>query len=198
MPNVTRVRRPESAAARSDTTVHGRAIAVSEQDGASHGSRPSYPAPSPPRTPAEGRGPIQSYPKVRARGSPRRSACASSHSVALNREGTRARVLRSHPMARRIDNGWRLALSMSVGARHQGSKGRGGRLRPWIRFHLGITNCGNSGRKDFLPRVFQRQSPSSAIRFEMRSDADSSWLAPDLIMFSSWKLQMYRVCKTRS
>jgi hypothetical protein len=30
-----------------------------------------------------------------------------------------------------------------------------------------------------LPRVFPRQSPSSEIRFEMSSDADSPWLAPD-------------------
>ncbi len=36
-----------------------------------------------------------------------------------------------------------------------------------------------------LPRVFPRQSPSSAIRFEMSSDADWSWLAPDFFMFSS-------------
>jgi hypothetical protein len=34
-----------------------------------------------------------------------------------------------------------------------------------------------------LPRVFPRQSPSSAILFEISSDAD--WLASDLFMFSS-------------
>src|SRR5262249_48352984 len=36
-----------------------------------------------------------------------------------------------------------------------------------------------------LPRIFPRQSPSSAIRFEMRSDADWSWLAPDFFIGSS-------------
>jgi hypothetical protein len=36
-----------------------------------------------------------------------------------------------------------------------------------------------------LPRVIPRQSPSSAILFEMSSDADSPWLAPDFFMFSS-------------
>src|SRR5204863_7609679 len=34
-----------------------------------------------------------------------------------------------------------------------------------------------------LPRVFPRQSPSSAIRFEMSSDADWPWLAADFFMF---------------
>src|SRR6058998_1830003 len=38
-----------------------------------------------------------------------------------------------------------------------------------------------------LPRVSPRQSPSSAIRFEMSSDADGPWLAPDFFMFSSWQ-----------
>jgi len=36
-----------------------------------------------------------------------------------------------------------------------------------------------------LLRVSPRQSPSSAILFEMNSDADSPWLAPDFSMFSS-------------
>jgi hypothetical protein len=40
-----------------------------------------------------------------------------------------------------------------------------------------------------LPRVFPRQSPSSAILFEMSSDAGWPWLAPDFFMFSSWKFQ---------
>src|SRR5262245_43877229 len=35
-----------------------------------------------------------------------------------------------------------------------------------------------------LPRVLPRQSPSSAILFEMSSDADRPWLAPDFFMFS--------------
>src|SRR5712671_4893366 len=47
-----------------------------------------------------------------------------------------------------------------------------------------------------LPRVFPRQSPSSAILFEMSSDADWPWLAPDFFMFSSWKFQNYFICKT--
>src|ERR1700752_3970397 len=36
-----------------------------------------------------------------------------------------------------------------------------------------------------LPRVFPRQSPSSAILLEMSPDADWPWLAPDFFMFSS-------------
>src|SRR5438067_7985095 len=36
-----------------------------------------------------------------------------------------------------------------------------------------------------LPRVSPRQSPSSAILFEMSSAADWPWLAPDFFMFSS-------------
>src|SRR5207244_12431435 len=38
-----------------------------------------------------------------------------------------------------------------------------------------------------LLRVSPRQSPSSAILFEMSSDADGPWLAPDFFMFSSWQ-----------
>src|SRR5450759_2756911 len=37
-----------------------------------------------------------------------------------------------------------------------------------------------------LLRVSPRQSPSSAIRFEIRSDADWPWLAPDSVMLSSY------------
>src|SRR5882762_9017341 len=37
-----------------------------------------------------------------------------------------------------------------------------------------------------LPRVFPRQSPSSANLFEMSSDADWPWLAPDFFMFPSF------------
>src|SRR2546430_16266174 len=37
-----------------------------------------------------------------------------------------------------------------------------------------------------LLRVSPRQSPSSAILFEMSSDADWPWLAPDFFMFSSY------------
>src|ERR1051325_2767033 len=38
-----------------------------------------------------------------------------------------------------------------------------------------------------LPRVSPRQSPSSAILFEISSDADWPWLAPDFFMFSSYE-----------
>src|SRR5436190_20570797 len=37
-----------------------------------------------------------------------------------------------------------------------------------------------------LLRVFPRQSPSSAILFEMSPDADWPWLASDFFIFSSW------------
>jgi hypothetical protein len=36
-----------------------------------------------------------------------------------------------------------------------------------------------------LRRVFPRQSPSSAILFEMSSDADWPWLAPDVFRITS-------------
>src|SRR5438128_11923765 len=42
-----------------------------------------------------------------------------------------------------------------------------------------------------LLRVSPRQSPSSAILFEMSSDADWPWLAPDFFMFSSSKFQIF-------
>src|SRR6267154_631964 len=42
-----------------------------------------------------------------------------------------------------------------------------------------------------LPRVFPRQSPSSAILFEMDSDADWPWLASDVFMFHSSKFRVY-------
>src|SRR5204862_520536 len=47
-----------------------------------------------------------------------------------------------------------------------------------------------------LLRVCPRQSPSSAILFEMSSDADSPWLAPGFFMFSSYKLPTARACVT--
>ena len=51
-----------------------------------------------------------------------------------------------------------------------------------------------------LPRVFPRQSPSSAILFEMSSDADWPWLAPDFFMFSSrcatWRHTAARTIQT--
>src|SRR5947199_2047266 len=43
-----------------------------------------------------------------------------------------------------------------------------------------------------LLRVSPRQSPSSAILFEMSSAADWPWLAPDFFMFSSLKFQRYQ------
>src|SRR5437763_461599 len=66
-----------------------------------------------------------------------------------------------------------------------------------IHFHSSTTSgsaCLMSLR--ILLRISPRQSPSSAILFEMSSDADSPWLAPDFFMFSSLKLQIYSVCKT--
>src|SRR5258705_13634200 len=41
-----------------------------------------------------------------------------------------------------------------------------------------------------LLRVSPRQSPRSAILFEMSSEADWPWLAPDFFMFSPWKLTL--------
>src|SRR6266550_6264340 len=43
-----------------------------------------------------------------------------------------------------------------------------------------------------LQRVSPRQSPRSAILFEMCSDADWPWLASDVFMSSSWKIQIYQ------
>src|ERR1035438_6954265 len=47
-----------------------------------------------------------------------------------------------------------------------------------------------------LLRVSPRQSPSSAILFEIRSDADWPWLASDFFMFPSLKFQIYFICQT--
>src|SRR5213595_3524504 len=54
-----------------------------------------------------------------------------------------------------------------------------------IHFHSSTTS-GSASLMSWriLPRVFPRQSPSSAILFEMSSDADWPWLAPDFFMFS--------------
>src|SRR5277367_2074677 len=46
-----------------------------------------------------------------------------------------------------------------------------------------------------LARVCPRQSPSSAILFEMRSDAGWLWFASDFFMFSSWEF-LYLICET--
>src|SRR5881227_2569765 len=59
-----------------------------------------------------------------------------------------------------------------------------------IHFHSSTTSGSASLMSlRILLSVFPRQSPSSAILFEMSSDADWPWLAPDFFMFSSWKFQ---------
>src|SRR6185295_1464409 len=54
-------------------------------------------------------------------------------------------------------------------------------------FHSSTT-CGSASLMSvrILLRVFPRQSPSSAILFEMSSDADGPWPAPDFFMFPSF------------
>src|SRR6266498_3353598 len=55
-----------------------------------------------------------------------------------------------------------------------------------IHFHSSTTSGSASLMSlRILLRVSPRQSPSSAIVFEMRSDADGPWLTPDFFMFSS-------------
>ena len=55
-----------------------------------------------------------------------------------------------------------------------------------IHFHSSTTSGSASLMSlRILLRVSPRQSPSSAILFEMSSDADWPWLAPDFFMFSS-------------
>src|SRR6185503_5397095 len=55
-----------------------------------------------------------------------------------------------------------------------------------IHFHSSTTSGSASLMSlRILPRVFPRQSPSSAILFEMSSDAERPWLAPDFFMFAS-------------
>src|SRR5881628_2917311 len=55
-----------------------------------------------------------------------------------------------------------------------------------IHFHSSTT-CGSASLMSLriLRRVSPRQSPSSAILFEMSSDADWPWLAPDFFMLGS-------------
>src|SRR3981189_3667070 len=56
-----------------------------------------------------------------------------------------------------------------------------------IHFHSSTTSGSASLMSlRILLRVFPRQSPSSAILFEMSPDADWPWLAPDFFMFSSY------------
>src|SRR4029077_625009 len=60
-----------------------------------------------------------------------------------------------------------------------------------IHFHSSTTSGSASLMSlRILLRVSPRQSPSSAILFEMSSDAGWPWLAPDFFMFSSWKFQI--------
>src|SRR5436190_14388745 len=47
-----------------------------------------------------------------------------------------------------------------------------------------------------LPRVSPRQSPSSAILFEMCSDADWPWFASDFFIVSSQEFKRDFICKT--
>src|SRR5271169_2487322 len=58
----------------------------------------------------------------------------------------------------------------------------------FIHFHSSTTS-GSAALMSLriLPRVSPRQSPSSAILSEMRSDADWPWLAFDFFMTSSWR-----------
>src|SRR3984893_16890501 len=61
-----------------------------------------------------------------------------------------------------------------------------------IHFHSSTTSGSASLMSlRILPRVSPRQSPSSAILFEMSFDAGWPWLAPDFFMFSSSKFQIY-------
>src|ERR1700687_1720592 len=65
-----------------------------------------------------------------------------------------------------------------------------------IHFHSSTTSGSASLMSlRILLRVSPRQSPSSAILFEMSSDADWLWLAPDFFMFSSSKFRIYFICK---
>src|SRR5580765_3787604 len=58
-----------------------------------------------------------------------------------------------------------------------------------IHFHSSTTSGSASLMSlRILLRVSPRQSPSSAILFEMSSDADWPWLAPDFFMFSSYEI----------
>src|SRR5207245_3638381 len=55
-----------------------------------------------------------------------------------------------------------------------------------IHFHSSTTSGSASLMSlRILLRVSRRQSPSSSILFEMSSDADCPWLAPDFFMLSS-------------
>src|SRR6476659_4477957 len=67
-----------------------------------------------------------------------------------------------------------------------------------IHFHSSTTSGSASLMSlRILLRVFPRQSPSSAILFEMSSDADWPWLAPDFFMFSSPSIVQSRASSHR-
>src|SRR5207237_9471890 len=60
-------------------------------------------------------------------------------------------------------------------------------------FHSSTTSGSASFMSSrILLRVFPRQSPSSAILFEISSDADCPCVAPDFFMFSLEKVQTYQ------
>src|SRR5881296_1556666 len=63
-----------------------------------------------------------------------------------------------------------------------------------IHFHSSTTSGSASLMSSrVLLRVFPRQSPSSAILFEMSSDADWPWLAPDFFMLQNLRRPLFRL-----
>src|SRR5438445_4382790 len=67
-----------------------------------------------------------------------------------------------------------------------------------IHFHSSTTSGSASLMSlRILLRVSPRQSPSSAILFEMSSDADLPWLAPDFFMFSSYPTSVEARARSR-
>src|ERR1700722_19416797 len=65
-----------------------------------------------------------------------------------------------------------------------------------LHFHSSMTP-GTASRMSLriLARVSPRQSPRSAILFEISFDADWSWLASGFFMASSWKCRINRLCR---
>src|SRR2546429_3273523 len=67
-----------------------------------------------------------------------------------------------------------------------------------IHFHSSTTSGSASLMSlRILLRLSPRQSPSSAILFEMSSDADLPWLAPDFFMFSSYPTSVEARARSR-
>src|SRR5208282_5029222 len=61
-----------------------------------------------------------------------------------------------------------------------------------LHFHSSTTSGSASWMSlRILLRASPRQSPSSAILFEMSSDADWPWLSPDLFMFSKLRSRLH-------